>query len=285
MAVSSGYLITGGGKSLKIDPATGALTAAGSAAAGKGAFVWVAADSSNTYFCADDGFYAYTFANGSFSPVPGSPFYKNDSNDPAQQFACMGLAINPVYIMSSDQGLHLGTVRTIKRLPGGALASAASVRGINRGGPVVAHPNDKFFYVADDPEVLAFSIDANGQEQNVAMPSLFIGGHPPLAIDPAGKYLFLTEGPRVHAYAINSATGALSEVAGSPFASGGNGGSGIAVDPTGQFVLVVNGQFYVSAATNTVSVLSVNSATGALSLGGAPYAVGSGAGSIVIAHF
>jgi 6-phosphogluconolactonase (cycloisomerase 2 family) len=287
MALSSGYLITKG-NSLKIDPGTGGLIQAGSAAAGKGS-VWVAADSSTAYFCADDGIYAYTLTNGSFTAVPGSPFFRIDSPDPTKQFSCQGLAIDPAapYLISSHQGFfhNSGTADVIKRLPGGVLSPDNHSKGIDKGGPIVVHPNGKFFYIDDDPDLLAFAIDASGQPQIVSMPSIFLGGNPPLAVDPAGKFLFAGGGAKVHVYGINSSTGALSEVAGSPFATGGNGVSGIAVDPNGQFVLIAAGQFFISTATNTVSVMSLNSSTGALSLVGAPYPGGSGPDNIVIAHF
>ena len=280
MALSSGYLITQG-NSLKIDPATGSLTQAGSANAGRGT-VWTAADNSTAYFCAADGIYAYAFSNGSFTAVPGSPFFPPTSTDDTQQFTCQGLAIDPAapYLISSHQGFfhNSGTADVIKRLPGGALSPDNHSAGIDKGGTIAVHPNGKFFYITDDPDILAFAIDASGAPQIVHMPSIFLTGSISLAIDPAGKYLFAGAAPQVSVYSIDASSGAISEVAGSPFATGqASGGAGVAVDPGGQFIFV--------GGNNTVSVMSLNANTGALSPVGSPYQTGSRPGSIVVAHF
>ena len=61
----------------------------------------------------------------------------------------------------------------------------------------------------------------------------------------------------VSAYTINSSTGALRAVAGSPFAAGG-GPYSVTVDPSGRFAYVAN------SGDDTVSAYTINSSTGAL---------------------
>src|SRR5450432_1423432 len=61
----------------------------------------------------------------------------------------------------------------------------------------------------------------------------------------------------VSAYTINSATGALREIAGSPFAAGSDPQS-VTVDPSGRFAYVAN--FF----GNNVSAYTINRSTGAL---------------------
>jgi hypothetical protein len=81
----------------------------------------------------------------------------------------------------------------------------------------------------------------------------------------------------VSAYTINSSTGALSAVAGSPFAAGTEPRS-VTVDPSGQFAYVAN------QGDNTVSAYTINSATGALSaVAGSPFAAGTESLSVAIA--
>jgi 6-phosphogluconolactonase len=63
----------------------------------------------------------------------------------------------------------------------------------------------------------------------------------------------------ISAYAINPSTGALAEIAGSPFAATGTGPIAVSVDPDGAFLYVANNT------SNTVSVYAIDAASGALS--------------------
>jgi 6-phosphogluconolactonase len=73
----------------------------------------------------------------------------------------------------------------------------------------------------------------------------------------------------VSAYSINPATGALTAVPGSPFATGMNPWH-VVGDPTGRFAYVAN------ANSNNVSAFTIDAATGALSaIPGSPFAAGS----------
>ena len=65
----------------------------------------------------------------------------------------------------------------------------------------------------------------------------------------------------VSAYTINGSTGALSEVTGSPFATG-VGPVSVEVDPSGKFAYVANGGS--NNFTDTISVYAVDASTGAL---------------------
>jgi DNA-binding beta-propeller fold protein YncE len=79
----------------------------------------------------------------------------------------------------------------------------------------------------------------------------------------------------VSVYAINSSTGALSKVAGSPFAAGDFPYS-VTVDPSGRFAYMVN---YVG----NVSAYTINSSTGALrAVAGSPFAAGNNSVSVTV---
>src|ERR1017187_6600298 len=86
-------------------------------------------------------------------------------------------------------------------------------------------------------------------------------------------YLFSLEdngagAPPLHVFSVNSSSGALSEVPGSPFAVGLSPCC-IAVDPTGRFVYVANSN------SNDINAFSVNASTGTLTpLPGSPYLTG-----------
>lgn len=79
----------------------------------------------------------------------------------------------------------------------------------------------------------------------------------------------------VSAYAIEATTGALTPVPGSPF-SAGAGRNEVTVDPSGQFVYVVNGAGNVSAYT-------IDPGSGALtSIPGWPFPAGSGSSGVTV---
>jgi 6-phosphogluconolactonase (cycloisomerase 2 family) len=86
-------------------------------------------------------------------------------------------------------------------------------------------------------------------------------------------FLFSLEGKGVpsgtiHVYSVNAATGAITEVPGSPF-SAGLVPEQLVVDPTGRFVYVTNEQ------SQDITAFSVDPSTGALTeLAGSPYSIG-----------
>ncbi len=97
-----------------------------------------------------------------------------------------------------------------------------------------------------------------------------------IAIDSSGKFAYVVDpnytavpSSNVSAYAINTATGALTAVAGSPF-GGGSYPLGISADPKGNFVYIAGGN-----PRTGVSAFAIDPSTGALSLvTGSPFAGG-----------
>jgi 6-phosphogluconolactonase (cycloisomerase 2 family) len=99
-----------------------------------------------------------------------------------------------------------------------------------------------------------------------------------LTIHPSGAFLYAvnsaanTNVSSVTAYAINSSTGALTSITGSPFATG-SGAQSVALDPVGKFLYVGNNP------DGTVSAYTINQSTGALTgVAGSPFDTGAGAG-------
>jgi 6-phosphogluconolactonase (cycloisomerase 2 family) len=80
-----------------------------------------------------------------------------------------------------------------------------------------------------------------------------------MAVDPAGKFLYLTDSAhdQVFAFAIDAATGGLAGLANSPFTAG-DGPTSIALEPAGRFAYVAN------AGSSNVSAYSMNPTTGVL---------------------
>lgn len=92
-----------------------------------------------------------------------------------------------------------------------------------------------------------------------------------------GRFVYVANNSNdVSAFTINPTTGALTTVAGSPFAAG-TGPTAIAVDPGGKFAYAVNG------VDGTVSAYTINAGTGALTaVAGSPFTVGANPQSVTV---
>ncbi len=100
-------------------------------------------------------------------------------------------------------------------------------------------------------------------------------------IDPSQKFVYAlgsaSLGPNsISAFTIDATTGALTEVSGSPYATG-NGPSSVTVDPQDKFVYVPNNS------SNNISAYTIDSDSGALTpVKGSPFAAGNIPLSVVI---
>jgi len=169
----------------------------------------------------------------------------------------------------------------------GALSPLASISTGAQSRPyaIAVTPNRKFLYVADevDSTVLAFTVDSvTGLLTAVAGgPVAAVSNTWGITVDPTGNFLYAGSGGGVSnrgisAYAINSLTGALTPIAGSPFAAG-YGNYSITSTPNGQFIYVVNNS------DSTISGYALNGTTGALTpLAGSPFAAAAGVYALTI---
>ena len=171
-------------------------------------------------------------AGGALTEVPGSPFASGGTNT-------TGVAVTPAgnRLLATNRG------------PGDGSVAAYDIN----------QATGALTPVAGSPFAVAGIEDPNG-----------------IAIAPGGGRAFVTGdaaggtfAPRVAVLDINQATGVLSQVAGSPFASGGSAEFATVVSPDGARLFVGN----ASLATPTISVLDINQATGALApVAGSPFA-------------
>ena len=110
------------------------------------------------------------------------------------------------------------------------------------------------------------------------------GGTTPLelALDPMGKFLYTANvnSGNVSGLTVNSTTGVLTLMAGSPFAAAASAKPhGVAVDSSGKFVYSGNGT------GGNVSGFNINATTGVLTpVTGTPFAAGTQPAGIVVIH-
>jgi 6-phosphogluconolactonase (cycloisomerase 2 family) len=271
-----------------IDSSTGALTAVpGSPFAGglipqfvtvhpNGKFAYVTNGLSNNVWA-----YAIDATSGALTAVLGSPFAAGTANtapssvtvDPSGRFA---------FVPSLDGNTAVGTILayTIDGTTGALTPVTGSpVAAGTYPNVVTVDPSGKFAYVAniDSADISAYAINASGGALTPIAGSPFAAGGPntfprAVTVDPSGKFAYVATGTvasgNIWVYSINQTTGALTAIAGSPFAAG-NGAYIVAVDPSGSFAYV--GNFY----SNNVSAFAINATTGALTpVAGSPFATG-----------
>jgi 6-phosphogluconolactonase (cycloisomerase 2 family) len=99
-----------------------------------------------------------------------------------------------------------------------------------------------------------------------------------VTIDPSGQFAYVPNAGsnNVSAYAINGTTGALTAMAGSPFATG-TGPDSLSFDSSGDFAYLAN------HGSGSVSAFSINATTGALTaVAGSPFATGANPYSVTL---
>ncbi len=134
-------------------------------------------------------------------------------------------------------------------------------------GRVIFDAAGKFAYVANrsSQDIYGYSIDAStGALTPLAGSPFFVSGGGTAIwdaiIDPSGTYLYAVDAMwhKIYAYSINGATGALTSVAGSPFAFTATDPDNLAISPSGAYLFVSNN------GSDSVTVFSINAGTGAL---------------------
>lgn len=187
--------------------------------------------------------------------------------DPSGQWL---VAVEPASISASEAyvfGINSST---------GLLTRQGNAVGLNTGSPdsIVFSPSESFAFISlgtGGVDVCPFSVSSGvlNSPTQLLKPKAAQDADQGLAVDPGSKYLFVTE-TGINAVRVLSigASGALTAVSGSPFATG-LGPSAVMVDSTGSYVYVAN------RTAGTISAFSMAS-TGVLTpIAGSPFTTGS----------
>jgi 6-phosphogluconolactonase len=176
------------------------------------------------------------------------------------------LAFDPVnaflYAANVDDGTIVGYLVQSSSTPAGELAplswspQVASAAMTPAPFAVAVHPSGLYVYVTDKSNNTLTEYDASSSALTVAntyttSSPVSVGTAPEgIAIDPTGNYLYVSNANdgTVSAYIISQTDGSLTAVTGSPFTSATGAGvpsavatTAIAIDPSGQFLYVANG--------------------------------------------
>lgn len=226
-------------------------------------------------------------STGALIPIAGGPFAAEAGGPIGLSFSSDGRFLfttsNAATVNGSDQPAEIygfgidPTTGALTPLPGGAL-----VTGNNDG--VLLDPLGRFAYVETDAGVWAYAIDAATGALSAVPGSPFTVGGLSASIDPQGRFLMTTqtaypsESPTnqggLWVYDINAATGALTQVAGSPFLTAGDPYSRPYFDPGGNFAYSVG-----LPDGSSIPGYTIDPASGALTpIAGSPFALQSGGG-------
>ena len=235
---------------------------------------------------------------GALTPVPGSPFTALTDGTYAS-----GLAVDPAgkflfvpYQLSSQVvAFTINSSGQLTTVPGSPFAAGTFP---SRPADAIVDPSGKFLYVSlfYDPTggIAAYTINPSTGVLTPMLGSPFStltnGGPTGLAVHPNGKFLYIAmsgpvfSGPsynQIVAESIDTSTGALSPVPGSPFAAGGSAPGPLAMDPTGKFLYCGNSNTGFNDAT--VSAFTVDASTGGLTpISGSPYSTGGSPSTFVV---
>jgi len=141
------------------------------------------------------------------------------------------------------------------------------------------HPSGKFIYAANNGTntVSAYSIGSDGRLSEISGSPFSISENftvHDVEVHPSGAFLYAVDG-KVAVFRVNATSGALTEITGSPFMTGGVAEAAVA-DPAGKVLYAVNNN------GNSVSAFAIDGATGALTSLGTPVAVGASPSDITM---
>jgi 6-phosphogluconolactonase len=215
--------------------------------------------------------------NGQISAFPidggtGAPGSPTSTSGPANSLGMA--AINNQFLYASNPQLGLGTSGSIDawsiNLSTGALTtvqgSPFSLGPLSLGAGLVANGPAQVLYVGDAGRIDALKADSNGVLSTVIGSPFPAGTNLFLTLDPQNRFLFASDDSppgNVLAFTIDATTGALTTVAGSPFATipgyvGNTRPGAIVVDSSGSFV------YTALTATNQIAAFKITASSGAL---------------------
>jgi 6-phosphogluconolactonase len=249
---------------------------------------------SDTYNANIDVF-AIDASTGGLSQVPGSPFSNNTLYTNSAALTPSG---NFLYVVDggSDSGIAGLSAYSVDRTTG-ALTPVSGGSFTYSGYDseyfdVAVHPNGQFLYFTETDGIHAFSINQSTGVLTplTSAPLVALPSPMQLGFNAAGTVLYVGVGGAgtIAAYSVNSSSGALTGVAGSPYSLGYNPAPASAVDvfaldASGQFLYTLaNGgqpgvmEFSVDAGSGALTQLGIVSDTSSFGIGGTwpvPFAV------------
>ena len=128
-----------------------------------------------------------------------------------------------------------------------------------------------YAFIATQGTVAAYLLDTSNGTVTTTLPTVNGPAEPSSVTLAAGKFLFVSDfvANAVSAFSVDSSTGMLTEVAGSPFpVQSGQGASGLSSDPSGKFLFVAQPN------TNEVAAFTISGSGVLTAVAGSPFPAG-----------
>jgi 6-phosphogluconolactonase len=228
--------------------------------------------------------YTIDSTTGGLTPMAGSPFGSGFKSPGA-------ITANGNFVYVTDLDNDTVSAFAINTNTGALtqISAGPSPTGVGPYSIAIDPVNNGFVYVTnlDDGTVSAYSINGStGALTSVPGSPFNVGSQPSsvavaieVQLDSAGfpidvnSFLYVANAGNVSGFSVNSNTGALTPIAGSPFTAGTNPAS-VTVDPAGKFAYVANTGEEYAGSTGSVSGFSIDATTGALTpIAGSPWPV------------
>jgi 6-phosphogluconolactonase (cycloisomerase 2 family) len=228
--------------------------------------------------------YAINPASGVLTTVEESPFFDSEGEP-------YGLAIHPTGKFLYTPGVFTDVISgyTIDSTSGNLTSMSGYSRTAGQPEGIAIDPTGRFVYAPNSlsDDVSAYTINpTSGALTEVEGSPFPTGGATPagvdnMAFDPAGKFAYVTNvnSGTISIFAIDSTSGALSAIQGSPFQDPDGAPYPVTVDPAGRFLYVGN------VGGNNISVFAINANSGAITpIAGSPFPAGGYPSCVVIDH-
>jgi 6-phosphogluconolactonase len=219
-----------------------------------------AANNNLAYIGTANGIYGFSTANGALTPVSGSPFQKSSTADEFQLSAYTFLLQKGANLIGAH-GAN-SAVQALQIAGNGSLTAKGNSQSSGSFAGMAIAPSGLWVYGSFAGSIVAvpFNPGTGIFGALVVSPTPTTGTFKGrIAVSPSGKFLYQADdqGPEVNVYAIDQQSGKIT------FLSQGTGegaGTGVAIDPTGKFVVAIGGD----DAGEHAFVFTVNLSTGAL---------------------
>jgi DNA-binding beta-propeller fold protein YncE len=219
------------------------------------------------------GIYTINTSTGLLTAVGGSPIplYTGNGSTPAV-VTPTGLLITPsnsyVYVSLGSLGVQILTLGTNGALATGStpsllLPTSTSTSPSDQG--LASDPLSAFLFVSEiNTGLRVLSIGTGGSLKEVSGSPYAVGTGPTgVIVDPTGSYVYVANkgSNNISAFTLTAASGQLTGIAGSPFASGGLLPIALVNDNSKQFVAVINSGSNGSGGNNDMQVFKFDTTT------------------------
>jgi 6-phosphogluconolactonase len=219
------------------------------------------------------GIYTINTSTGLLTAVTGSPLalYTGNGSTPTV-VTPTGLLITPnnsyVYVSLSTLGVQILTLGANGALSAGStpsllLPTSTSTSPVDRG--LASDPLSAFLFVAETNTGLrVLSIGTGGSLKEVSGSPYAAGTGPTgVLLDTTGSYVYVANkgSNNISAFTLTAASGKLTAVAGSPFASGGTNPIALVNDNSKKFVAVINNQATGASGNSDMQVFKFDTTT------------------------